>query len=395
MTKTHTIAYADCFSGISGDMILGALLHAGLDREFLLSELKKLDIGDFELQIAEKNECGIDAIKVDVLAEATKEYRHLPAILDILNKAPFHPKIIEKSTSVFQSLATAEATVHGVAIEQVHFHEVGAIDTIIDVVGTILGLHHLGIKTLFSSPLPMSRGFVKCDHGTLPLPAPAVCEILKDVPVYGVPVDKELITPTGAALLINLAEDYGPMPPMTITATGYGAGTHSLPGDTPNLFRMILGETHDTNECQEVEILETNLDDWNPEGFPHICERLLQEGALDVNLTPIQVKKGRPGFKLQVICNPATSLSLKQIILSETTAIGLRFRKEHRLTLPRETVEVQTPWGAVMAKKVTTPQGPVIYPEYEECRRIAKLHDVPLQAVYRSVHQTEGEKGTK
>ncbi len=389
MTISQTIAYADCFSGISGDMFLGALLHAGVEEDYLKDELKKLDIGPFELRVARKKISSIEAVKVDVVAGPCHDVRHLPNILAILDKSQLPAKIKRQAIKVFQELAVAEASVHGIAVEKVHFHEIGAVDTIIDVVGSLLGLHALGIENLLVSPLPAGRGFIKCAHGTLPLPGPAVCEILKGVPVYGVNIDKELVTPTGAALIKVLATDFGPIPPMSISATGYGAGSHTLPEDHPNLFRLIVGQAASVPESQEVEIIETNLDDWNPEMYPHVCELLLAKGALDINLTPIQMKKGRPGFKLQVICTPAKSLSLKQILLSETTAIGLRFRREQRFTLVREAIEVDSPWGTMVAKKVETPGGSVIYPEYEECCRIAKLHGVPLQAVYREISQAD------
>jgi uncharacterized protein (DUF111 family) len=221
------------------------------------------------------------------------------------------------------------------------------------------------------------------------LPAPAVCELLRDVPVYGVDCASELVTPTGAALLKNLATGFGPMPPMTIAATGCGAGSRTLAGNRPNLLRLFVGTPRLAEESQQVEIIETNLDDWSPEGFPYLSELLLARGALDVNITPIQMKKGRPAFRLQAVCDPAHGYEIKATILSETTAIGLRFRREERLTLPREQVLVTTRWGTVAAKRVKGPAGTVIYPEYEECRRIALEHQVPLTAVYRQVIQAE------
>lgn len=393
MTPATSTAYADCFSGISGDMFLGALLHAGLEKRQLLEDLDRLNLKGFEVQVANTNSCGIDALKVTIQAEPTREYRHLPAILDLLNNSSLPDTIISGASEVFDKLATAEARVHGISKEKVHFHEIGAMDTIIDVVGSLIGCHHLGITTLISAPLPMGRGFVTCAHGNLPLPAPAVCELLKGIPVYGVNCDQELITPTGAAILTCLAREYGAMPPMSIDAIGYGAGSHSREDNTPNLFRLILGTHLNPEEHQEVEIIETNLDDWNPEGYPYLCEQLLEAGALDVNLTAIQMKKGRPGFTLQVIANPASSLHLKKRILSETTALGLRFRKEQRLTLPRQVVKVKTPWGTVMAKKVVTPEGEILYPEYEECRRIAQQQGISLQRVYRAIQQTDTMEG--
>jgi pyridinium-3,5-bisthiocarboxylic acid mononucleotide nickel chelatase len=387
MKSPSRIAYADCFAGLSGNMFLGALIHAGLDEEILRSELGKLDIGPFRLLIEERTLCSIASIFVDVDSTPRPEFRHLSSILALLDRSGLPQPVIEKSTAVFRELAQAEAKVHGIAVEQVHFHEIGAVDTIIDVVGTVLGLHLLDIRRLTASPVPMGRGFVVCAHGTLPLPAPAVCELLSGIPVYGVPLDQELVTPTGAALLKVLADHFGPMEPMTIERTGYGAGSHVLPDNRPDLFRLIIGQASAAGEAQEVEIIETNLDDWNPEGFPYICSLLLGRGALDVTLTPLQMKKGRPGFSLQVICAPAHGQAVKETILSETSAIGLRFRREQRLTLAREQIVVDTRWGKIQAKKVWTPAGIVIYPEYEACREIASRQKVPLQQVYREVCQ--------
>jgi hypothetical protein len=384
-TSTHAtkIAYADCFSGISGDMFLAALLDAGLDEGLLRTELAKLDIGPFDLAVTTTGASGIKATKVEISARGNQQFRNLPSILDILHASRLDPEIIARAGTVFTALATAEARVHGLPVDQIHFHEVGAIDTIIDVVGVIVGLHHLGIEQLVSSPLPWGHGFVDCAHGRLPLPAPAVCELLAGVPVYAVDITQELVTPTGAALLTTLSQGFGPLPDMTITATGYGSGNHVLPNHQPNLLRLMIG--HKTEKTQTVEVIETHLDDWNSEGFPYLCELLLRQGALDVSLTAMLMKKGRPGQQLRVICHPSHGLQLKQTILSETTAIGLRFRTESRLTLEREEVTVETRWGKLAAKKVQTPAGSVIYPEYEACREIAASAQVPLQQVYREV----------
>ncbi|MFH2124324.1 MAG: nickel pincer cofactor biosynthesis protein LarC [Pseudomonadota bacterium] len=383
-TQTLKIAYLDCFSGISGDMFLAALLDAGLDEGLLRRELATLDIGPFDLAITTTRPSGIKATKVEISSRANQQFRNLATILDILKASDLSPIIIERAGEVFRNLARAEAKVHGQPVDTIHFHEVGAIDTILDVVGVILGLHHLGIERLISSPLPWVHGFVECAHGRLPLPAPAVCELLTKVPVYAVDLAQELVTPTGAALVTSLAQGFGPLPDMTIDVTGYGSGSQTLTNGQPNLLRLIIGR--ETQKSEIVEIIETHLDDWNSEGFPYLCELLFTQGALDVSLTPMLMKKGRPGQQLRVICHPAQSMQLKQTILSETTAIGLRFRTESRLTLAREGVTVKTSWGEVMAKKVQTPAGTVIYPEYEACRDIAEIAQVPLQQVYREVY---------
>lgn len=383
--STSKIAYLDCFSGVSGDMLLGALLHAGFDRQLLLTELAKLNLEGLECLIEEKSDNAISGMKVTISCERRQELRTLPAILQIFDKSGLDQAIIDRTSDVFRALARAEAKVHAIPEDRVHFHEVGALDTIVDVVGTIIGLHHLGISRLYCSSLPLSHGFVKCAHGLLPLPAPAVCELLMGIPTYGVDLQQELVTPTGAALIATLVDDFGPFPPMTITATGYGAGSHTLTNGQPNLLRLIIGRGISLTEEQNVEVIETNLDDWSPEGFPYLCELLFAKGALDVTLCPIQMKKGRPGFSLQVISSPSSAHLLKDIILSETTAIGLRFRNESRRTLQREKIEVLTQWGNITAKKVQTPTGTIIYPEYEECRKIALEFKVPLQEVYSEV----------
>ncbi len=385
MPTPRTIAYADCFSGVSGDMFLAALLDAGLPREVLLTELEKLALGPFALDISSENHQGLSATHLKVGSTAGQQLRTLADLLAILDASPLSQAITRPAASVFRALAEAEAKVHGIKVDKVHFHEIGALDTIVDVVGAIIGLHHLGIDHLVASPLPLGRGFVDCAHGRLPLPAPAVCELLSGIPVYGVAHTQELVTPTGAALLKVLANGFGPMPTMTITGTGYGAGSHRLSANQPNLLRLIIGSSQEVDEAQRVLVIETNLDDWSPEGFPYLCELLLSRGALDVNITAIQMKKGRPGFRLQVICSPAHGRTIKETILSETTAIGLRFREEQRLTLERQQVRISTPWGEIGAKRVMTPSGPTIYPEYEECRELAVRKKIPLQQVYRAV----------
>lgn len=385
------IAYTDCFSGISGDMFLSALLDAGLDENLLRRELQKLALGPFDLAISTTRSSGIKATKVEIHADANQQFRNLAAILDILHASTLAPLIIDRAEAVFRNLAEAEAKVHGLPVDAIHFHEIGAIDTIIDIVGVVVGLHHLEINQLISSPLPWNHGFIDCAHGRMPLPAPAVCELLTNVPVYASALTQELVTPTGAALLTSLCHDFGPLPAMTINNIGHGAGSQELANHQPNLLRLIIGqETAANKEAQSVEIIETHLDDWNSEGFPYLCDLLLAQGALDVSLTPMLMKKGRPGQQLRVICHPAHGLRLKQTILSETTAIGLRFRTEARLTLKREQVIVKTPWGEVMAKKVETPSGPRIYPEYEACRKLAESARIPLPQIYNAVMGTPG-----
>lgn len=370
-------------------MLLGALLHAGLEEEILLQELAKIKGVDFQLTVEDQLRSGISCNQVTVHSPSGQQFRHLGNILDLLGESSLSPAIIKKSGEIFTRLAQAEAKVHNVTLEKIHFHEVGAVDTIVDIVGALIGLHQLEIEKIICSPLPMGRGFVHCAHGNLPLPAPAVCELLSGVSVYGVDQGKELVTPTGAVLAVELADSFGKLPSMTVKAIGYGAGTHKLDNDQPNLLRIVTGRTNAAKESGTVEIIETNLDDWNSEGFPYLCDLLFGKGALDVSITPLVMKKGRPGQLLRVITDPAHGLELKQIILSETTAIGLRFRKEERMILVREAITVSTPWGNIIAKRVQTPQGVVIYPEYDACRKIAESHQIPLARVYHAVSNAE------
>jgi hypothetical protein len=395
MTDQRTIAYIDCFSGISGDMFLGALLDAGLPEAELRSQLTLLGLDGYTLAVGKKTCGAIAATTLSVQSAEKQPHRTLGDIRQIITASRLAEPVKKTALSIFSVLAEAEAKVHGKPMETVHFHEVGGIDAIIDIVGAAIGLDALHITRLHCAPLPMPSGWIRCAHGMLPLPAPAVCELLHGVPSYGVELDQELVTPTGAAIVKAQAADFGPMPAMTITGVGYGAGSQELSNGQPNLLRLILGTARIAVEAQEVEVIETHLDDWSPETFPYLSERLFSLNALDVALIPIQMKKGRPGFLLRVICDRGASLAAKECILSETTAIGLRFRTEQRWTLPRETGTVPTRWGAVRVKKVTTPAGEVLTPEYEDCKRVAIAHNAPIKAVYAEVARAERTDFTK
>ncbi len=395
MTDQRTIAHIDCFSGISGDMFLGALLDAGLPEAELRSQLALLGLDGYTLTVGKKTCGAIAATTLSVESSESHPHRTLTDIRQIITTSSLAEPVKKTALSIFSVLAEAEAKVHGKPVETVHFHEVGGIDAIVDIVGAAIGLDALHITRLHCAPLPMPSGWVRCAHGLLPLPAPAVCELLQGAPTYGVELSQELVTPTGAAIVKALAADFGPMPAMTMTGVGYGAGSQELSNGQPNLLRLILGTARIAVEAQEVEVIETHLDDWSPETFPYLSERLFALGALDVALIPIQMKKGRPGFLLRVICDRTASLAAKECILSETTAIGLRFRTEQRWTLPRETGTVPTRWGAVRVKKVTTPAGEVLTPEYEDCKRVAIAHNVPIKAVYAEVARAERTDFTK
>jgi len=391
-TGQTRIAYADCFSGVSGDMFLGALIDAGLPLDHLQSELEKLKLQKFTLQIYKDQGHAISATRLEIEPEQSDTIRTWKDIRKLLEQSSLSQAIKEKCLQIFTCLAEVEGQIHNCPPDEVHFHEVGGLDSIIDIIGSVIGLDYFGIEHLVTSPLPMPRGWIRCSHGMLPLPPPAVCEILKDVPVYGTEIDQELVTPTGAALVKSLSSDFGNFPAMRIMYIGYGAGSRKLPGDIPNLFRLVIGQARKVAESQEVEIVETNLDDWSPETYPHLCEQLFFLGALDVNLIPIHMKKGRPGFLLQVIIDPARSLQIKNCILTETTSIGLRFHRAKRMTLPRKTGKVQTVWGPVQVKRVETPAGYVLYPEYEDCRRLALENNLPLPDVYGAVNNCSPEE---
>jgi hypothetical protein len=384
-------AYLDCFSGVSGDMLLGALLDAGLPEAHLREVLAALPLHGFTLSVERKTVQGFAATQVTVECDShdhhSHGHRHLAEISSLLGKASIPAQVRDEALAVFTRLAEAEAAVHGTTIEQIHFHEVGAVDAIVDIVGVVAGFEYLKINRLICSPLPMARGWVTCAHGDIPLPGPAVCRLLAGVPVYGENLGQELVTPTGAALVRELADDFGPIPPMRLDRTSYGAGSMERRDGRPNLLRLLLGQGLVVQEAQQVEVIETHLDDWNPEFWPHVSERLMTAGALDVCLIPIQMKKGRPGFLLRVIAEPATRDTVTTVLFSETSAIGLRLRREERLTLPREIITVTTPWGDLPAKKISTPNGTVITPEYEACRTIARAYHLPLQEVYAAVRR--------
>jgi len=376
--------YADCFSGISGDMFLAALLNAGLPMDYLREQLAQLGLTGFTIESEETKEASaINASRLLITLPGKQPHRDWQTIKGIIKESSLSQPVKDRALAIFTVLAKAEAKVHGCPLDKVHFHEVGGLDSILDIVGAAIGLDYFSITNLTVSPLPMGRGWVKCQHGMLPLPAPAVSEILHGVPIKGIDLEQELVTPTGAAIVKAMATSFGMMPTMISSATGYGAGTMKRQDGRPNLLRLILGRMEMVNEDQEVEVIETNLDDWSPETYPYVCERLLAHGALDVSLIPVQMKKGRPGFTIRVIGTAANSFDLKNILLSETSAIGLRYRRENRMTLPRTHGTVPTVWGRLEAKKTESPTGPSITPEYEDCRRLSRLHGVSIKEVYR------------
>jgi len=382
MTLSPQVLYADCFSGISGDMFLGAMLSAGLPPESLDEGLDLLGLKGYKLTINKKIVSAIQAVDLAVRVSGPAPHRSWKNIKKILQDSGLSEAVKKRALTIFQNLARAEAAIHGGNIEEVHFHEVGGLDSIIDITGAAIGLEYFHIDRLVSSPLPMPSGWVQYRHGTMPLPAPAVCEILKNTAVYGVNIQQELVTPTGAAIIKASAADFGPQPAMAMTHIGYGAGCQELSNRQPNLLRLIIGRSRTLSESQSVVIIETNLDDWSPEEFPYLSVRLFSSGALDVVLIPVQMKKGRPGFTIQIISSKAAAPALKDILLSETSAIGLRFRTEERLTLPRQLGSIASAFGPIRVKKIISPAGIRLTPEYEDCKKLAEKNQVPLREIY-------------
>jgi uncharacterized protein (TIGR00299 family) protein len=391
------IVYFDCIAGASGDMILGAMLDAGLAEETLREQLALLHLNDFTLRCRRVDKNGFSAMKVDVLVTDDEPTRHLPEIEAIVTESDLPQTIKERATAVFRRLGEVEADIHGTTLDQVHLHELGGVDTIVDVVGVLAGLEALGVERVVVSPLPMSRGFVRGAHGQIPLPAPATLALLKDIPIVGIDLEMELVTPTGAVLLSSLATTFGPIPAMTLTAVGYGAGGRDLP--IPNVLRLLLGEEATaTNAAVEtletLTILETNIDDLNPEFYDYVMVRLFASGALDVFLSPLQMKKNRPATLLRVLCRPNQADTMRHILFSETSTLGIREQQVTRYSLARSTRTVETPYGSVRVKVAHWGEGLTkVAPEYEDCRRLAETKGVTIREVYRAAEQAIVDNG--
>jgi len=435
------IAYLDCFSGVSGDMFLGALVDAGVSTSLLEKTVAALGI-EARLQIAKVTRSGIAATKVDVYAHGEKDrprdvarassparkeleahaisrgqaeestqahshphagvtlstrageaglhghgpqHRGLTEIKQIISRAAISEAARRRALEIFDSLGAVEAAIHDIDIESVHFHEVGAIDAMVDIVCAAVGAEALGVEEMVCSPLNVGGGTVVCAHGTFPVPAPATVELLKGAPVYSSGIEAELVTPTGAAIVKTLATRFAPFREMKIEKAGYGAGARDFPGH-PNVLRLTIGEAAPAlaakTAMETITVLEANLDDLNPQVFGYVMDRLLEEGALDAFGMPVQMKKNRPGMLLTVLCEPEGAAKLTRLIFTETTTLGVRRRDEQRQALARRWVNVRTPWGEVRMK-VASLNGTVtnFAPEYEDCRRIACEHHVPLKTV--------------
>ena len=385
------IAYADCFSGISGDMFLAALLDAGLPLEVLQAGVAKLNLPEkVELRLSETHKGALRAANLEVIVPHSHKHRHLADILDILNNSQLSASVKGTAGRIFTLLAEAESRVHGEPVEQIHFHEVGALDSIVDVTGAVLGLEALGIERLYASALPYGSGTINSGHGLLPLPAPATLEVLRlaQAPLTPSSAQVELVTPTGAAILAALATFERPS--LTVTGVGVGAGKRDLPW--PNLMRLIVGKMPSSGAAEMVQ-LETNIDDMNPQFYGYIMEKLFAAGARDVFLTPIQMKKNRPGTLLGVIALRRDEAALAELILRETSTLGLRVQPIDRYAAQREFRQIQTPYGSLTIKEKIL-DGKVIQsvPEYDECVRMAKENSVSLADIYKSAQQAlQGE----
>ncbi len=378
--KQRRIAYLDCFAGVSGDMVLGALLDLGLPVEVLDEGWRILGLQGLQLNVEKVQRGGLMGMQVQVQGEGTiRNYREMKAII---SDSALPAGVKGLSLKILHQLAKAEGDIHGVAIEEVHFHEIGGLDTIVDAVGAALGVSHFGWDTIICSSLPLGRGWVEGGHGRLPLPAPATVALLQGVPIVPSPVEGETVTPTGAAIVTSLASGFGPLPEMEITGVGYGAGTRDGEG-TPNLLRIIQGVQEEKEE-EGIWVLEADVDDMNPELLPYLNQLLLKEGALDAALIPIQMKKGRPGFTIRVLSTAPQRERLAQLMLQESTTLGVRMHQVERMTLPREEREVQTQYGPIKVKVAFDREGKVInlMPEYESCRQAAEKKKVPLKEVY-------------
>jgi uncharacterized protein (TIGR00299 family) protein len=379
------IAYFDLISGASGDMILGALIDAGLSETKLREDLAALQLADFDLKIHRVNKNGFSATKADVLVKDDVPARHLPDIEAIITQSKLPRHIQQKANAIFHRLGSVEAGIHGVSLDHVHLHELGGVDTIVDVVGVLMGLEALGIEKVFASPIPLGRGFVNGAHGQIPLPAPATVALLKNVPVIGSELMVETITPTGAVLLTSLTAGFGPIPEMYLQSVGYGAGGRDLP--IPNILRLLIGEQGSSRgiSTEMLVLIETNIDDLNPEFYAYVMEKLFAAGALDVFLTPIQMKKNRPGTQLSVLCREQDSVKAREIIFLETSTLGIRETSLRRHSLKREIRRAETPWGSVRVKIAHLPNGDLkSAPEYEDCRQWAEEAGVTIREVYQA-----------
>ena len=431
--------YLDCFAGASGDMFIGALLDCGLEFDFLKTELAKLGVEGYELSLTRVDRSGINSAKFDVhlTGEAQQHdhhnhshshhhdhshdhhhheenpqsairnpqshdgHRSLSAIKQIISSSALSAEVKERALMIFQRIGEAESKIHGIPIENVHFHEVGAVDSIVDIVGACIGLEALRIEQVISAPLHVGFGTFKCAHGIYPVPGPATTELLRGVPIYSKDIEGELVTPTGAAIISSFAASYGNLPAMKIERVGYGAGTRSYP-NFPNVLRAVIGEMAGSAGVSPatdltpttVTVIEANIDDLSPQVFGHLMEKALADGALDVFYTPVQMKKNRPGVLVTLLCRPEDRQRMSDMLFSETTTLGIRYRHEQREILQREFVTVETEYGSIKMKIARADGGRLVNyaPEFEDCRLAAGLHQIPIREVQLAALKAFAEK---
>ena len=395
MNKKRVI-YFDCFSGISGDMILGSLVDLGVDIQTIREGLEGLCVQGYKLKSRRVKRNGISAIKVNVVLEhsSKKKHHHSRSFTDIRNlikKSRLPEKVKSDSIEIFHTIGKIEAQIHRTTLNKIHFHELGSIDSIVDITGGVLGLSLLNVDSIYSSPLNTGEGVVKCEHGMLPVPAPATLKLLRGIPCYSNGTKKELTTPTGAAFIGYFAEEFRSMPKMNIMGMGYGAGGHNLK-KIPNLLRVVLGEIKESPETYPMKVIETNIDDMNPEFYEHVMGELFKVGAVDVFFTPIYMKKNRPGILLSVLVSYENYDAAVSVILAETSTFGIRYYDVGRTILAREEKLIKTSFGKVRVK-IGFLNGSIlrISPEYEDCRKIASRKKIPVKKVYEEVLRlTEG-----
>lgn len=384
--------YFDCFAGASGNMILGGLIALGVDREVLVGHLKGLPIAEFSVDVTTVNRSGISATHVDVIAPDEKKHRHLHNIEAIIDGSGLAESVKARSKAIFRRLAEAEAKVHGIDVQKVHFHEVGAIDAIVDVVGACIGFDMLGIERFACSKIHLGSGFVTMEHGKYPVPPPAVANLLEGVPAYATEITGELVTPTGAAIITTLCREFGPMPEMVVEKNGYGAGTREYE-NFPNVLRMILGNSKpktlaakagpEGSIMEDLVVLETNIDDMSAQIVGFVSERALALGALDCWATPIQMKKGRPGTSISVLCSEDLRPAITELLFTETTTLGIRSSVVERISLPREVDTVETKYGPIEVKTASLNGSIVnVMPEYEQVKAAALEWKVPFRRVH-------------
>ena len=374
--------YFDCFAGASGDMILGAMVAAGVEPNYLREQLSLLPVSGFNVNFETVNRSGLSATYARVEIEPEHKHRHLSDIKQIIETSALSAAVKQRAVQIFTRLAEAEARVHNEPVEHVHFHEVGAIDAIVDVVGAAICFDALEIDRFICSPIHVGSGMVKMAHGQFPVPPPAVTELLKGVPFYATEIKGELLTPTGAAIITTVCSEYGPVPRITTEKSGYGAGTREYQ-DFPNVLRVLIGQTDDDGPTDErLWMIETNLDDASPQIIGHVMDRVLESGALDCFFTPVQMKKNRPGVLLSVLCGAGQKEAVMKLLFTETTTLGVRSYEVTRRALQRSLVRVETPYGPIDVK-VAHLDGRVVneMPEFEQCRQAAANANVPLKVV--------------